>query len=363
MEMLKNNFAKECNSLQYRRLGKTGLKISAISMGSWQSFDNVTEKERFLATIDYAYNLGINFYDSANSYSFGEAEKLLGEALRKFPRSSYVIATKAYFPMGNRPNDYGLSRKHILEQVHASLTRLGLDYIDIFYCHRFDQETPLEETLRTIDDLVHQGKILYVGVSEWTAAQISAALNVADRYLLDRIVVNQPVYNMFNRYIEDEIIPFGLENGISQVVFSPLAQGILTGKYRVGQQAPIGSRASNLLSKQQNFHWRREDVINGNYRNGQLWPKSNSACAPTSSKPVNQLLNEDTLRKVESLEIIAKQLDISLSQMALAWVLRQPNIASTIVGASRPSQIEENVKAVDIKLSVETLRKIDEILK
>jgi aryl-alcohol dehydrogenase-like predicted oxidoreductase len=349
--------------LQYRKLGKTGLKVSAISMGSWQTFGNSAEKERALATIDRAYELGINFFDSANSYDFGEAERFLGEALRKYPRSSYVVTTKAYWPMGDRPNDYGLSRKHIIEQVHASLKRMGLDYIDIFYCHRFDSETPIEETLRTIDDLVRQGKILYVGVSEWTVSQMTDALGIANHYLLDRIVVNQPAYNLFNRYIEDEVIPFGEKSGISQVVFSPLAQGVLTGKYKIGQQIPLGSRASIHQSKKQTPHWVREDVVNGKYRNGQLWPKRNKASVPTSSEPIGQLLREEFLNKVKFLDDIAKELDISLSQMALAWVLRHSNIASAIIGASRPSQIEENIQAVDIKLSDEVLKKIDEILK
>lgn len=312
----------------YRKLGKTGLKVSEISLGSWLTYGNSTDKETALRTIDKAYELGINFFDTANVYARGEAESIVGEGLRRFPRESYVVATKAFWPMGDGPNDRGLSRKHVFEQAHASLKRLGLEYIDIFYCHRFDPETPVDETLRTIEDLVRQGKVLYVGVSEWTAAQIAEALHVADRYLLDRIVVNQPVYNMFNRYIEKEILPLSERNGISQVVFSPLAQGILTGKYKRGAQPPIGSRAVD--------------------------PKANMS--------IGNLLRDEILLKVEQLEHIASELGISLSQLALAWILRQPNIASALIGASKPDHVEENVKAVGIALSSETLQKIEDIL-
>lgn len=314
--------------MNYRKLGKTGLKVSEISLGSWLTYGNASEKEKAALTIDKAYELGINFFDTANVYATGEAEKIVGEALRKYPRESYVLATKVFFPMGQGPNDQGLSRKHVFEQVHASLKRLGLEYIDIYYCHRYDSETPVEETLRTIEDLVRQGKVLYVGVSEWTAAQIQEALQVADRYLLDRIVVNQPVYNMFNRYIEKEIIPLSERNGISQVVFSPLAQGVLTGKYKRGASLPEGSRATD----------------------------------PNSNMYMGSVLKEEVLAKVEQLERLGGKLDITLSQLALAWILRNQNIASALIGASKPEQIEENVKAVGIELPSEMLKTIEEIL-
>ena len=268
---------------------------------------------------------GINFFDTANVYERGEAEKVVGEALKAYPRDSYVLATKVFWPMGDGPNDRGLSRKHIMEQCHASLKRLGTDYVDIYYCHRYDPETPLEETLRAMDDLVTQGKVLYVGVSEWTATQMAQALAIADKYLLDRIIVNQPIYNMFNRYIEKEIIPFGEENGIGQVVFSPLAQGLLTGKYKSVDDIPSDSRAAALEN-------------------------------------VRKQITADKIEKVKQLSTVADEVGCTLSQLALAWILRQPNVASALIGASRPEQVEENVKAIDVTLSEEILQKIENIL-
>jgi voltage-dependent potassium channel beta subunit len=313
--------------MKYRNLGRTGLKVSEISLGSWLTYgksveDNVAEK-----TIHKAYELGINFFDSANVYEQGEGERVLAGALKEYPRESYVITTKAFWPMGDGPNDRGLSRKHVMEQVHASLKRMNLEYVDIFYCHRYDPETPVEETLRTIDDLIRQGKILYAGVSEWSAAQIEEAIATADKFLLDRIVVNQPVYNMFNRYIENEVIPVSEKYGIGQVVFSPLAQGVLTGKYKNGQ-VPDNSRASNQSIN--NF--------------------------------IKGMLNEDVFNKVEQLEAVAKEIDITLPELALAWILRQPNVSSALIGASKPSQIEQNVKAIDVVLPSEIQNRIETIL-
>jgi voltage-dependent potassium channel beta subunit len=314
-------------SMKYRRLGNSGLKVSEISLGSWLTYGKTVEDNTAEKTIHKAYELGINFFDSANVYERGEGERVMAGALKEYPRESYVITTKAFWPMGEGPNDRGLSRKHVIEQVNASLKRMNLDYVDIFYCHRYDQETPVEETLRAIDDLIRQGKILYAGVSEWSAAQIEEAVSVADKFLLDRIVVNQPVYNMLNRYIEKEVIPVSSKHGIGQVVFSPLAQGILTGKYK-GNTIPDDSRASN-------------DEIN-NFMKG--------------------MLNETTFTKVEQLDKIAKDLEITLPSLALAWILRQPNVASALIGASRPSQVEENVKAVEIELTSEVIEKIEGIL-
>ncbi|WP_066172716.1 aldo/keto reductase family protein [Bacillus marinisedimentorum] len=314
--------------MQYRKLGNTGLKVSEIALGSWLTFGNSVDKSQTRRIIDRAYGLGVNYFDTANVYESGEAEKAVGEALGKFPRSSYVLATKVFFPMGNEPNNKGLSRKHIFEQLHASLDRLQQDYVDIYYCHRFDPETPIEETLRTIDDMVRQGKVLYVGVSEWTAAQMTEALGVADQYLLDKIVVNQPQYNMFHRHIENEIIPLGERKGISQVVFSPLAQGVLTGKYKLGEDFPSGSRA-------------RDESAN---------------------MFMDELLTQQTLKKVENLKGIADQMDISLSQLAIAWILRNPNVASAIVGATKIHQIEENAGASGITLSENVIQEIEGIL-
>ncbi|MGG3310592.1 aldo/keto reductase family protein [Paenibacillus lautus] len=311
--------------MKYRRLGRTGLKVSEISLGSWLTYGGYVERENAVNAIKTAYDLGINFFDTANVYEKGAAEELVGETLKAYPRESYVLATKAFWPMGDGPNDRGLSRKHIMEQAHASLKRLGHDYVDIFYCHRHDQETPLDETLRAIDDLVRQGKVLYVGVSEWQASQIAEALTVADRYLLDRIVVNQPIYNMFERYIEKEIIPLSERSGIGQVVFSPLAQGLLTGKYTSASDIPEGSRAAKL-------EWMRKGIT------------------------------EEKIAKVRELEKIAAELEVSVGNLALAWILRQPNVSSALVGASRPEQVSENAKASGIELSEEVQTRIEEIL-
>lgn len=312
--------------MRYRRLGGSGLKVSEISLGSWLTYGGYVERENAINSIKTAYDLGINFFDTANVYERGAAEELVGQALKAYPRESYVLATKAFWPMGDGPNDRGLSRKHVTEQVNASLKRLGHDYVDIFYCHRHDPETPLQETLRAIDDLIRQGKVLYAGVSEWQASQIAEALGVADRYLLDRIVVNQPVYNMFNRYIEKEVIPLSERSGIGQVVFSPLAQGLLTGKYTSVSDIPQDSRAAKL-------EW---------VRNG---------------------ITEEKIAKVKQLEGIAKELNISVGNLAIAWILRQSNVASALVGASRPEQVTENAKASGIELSEDVLNRIEKILK
>ena len=314
--------------MQYRKLGNTGLKVSEISLGSWLTYGNAVEKDTAIKTMDHAYELGVNFFDTANVYNRGEAEKVVGEALRRHDRASYVLATKVYFPMSDRPNDSGLSRKHMMESAAASLKRLGLDYVDILYCHRFDPETPLEETLRAFDDLIRQGKILYAGISEWTAAQIEQAARVSDRFLLNHIVVNQPKYNMLHRDIEREVIPVSERNGIGQVVFSPLAQGLLTGKYSSVEDVPVDSRAAN--SRMNSF--------------------------------IKHDLTRDAVEKVGRLTAVADSLGIPLTRLALAWILRQPNVASALVGASRPEQIEENVKASGVELDRDTLDKIEEAL-
>ncbi|WP_083682180.1 aldo/keto reductase family protein [Paenibacillus sp. FSL A5-0031] len=312
-------------AIQYRNLGASGLKVSEISLGSWLTYGGYVERENAVKSIQTAYDLGINFFDTANVYAKGEAEKVVGETLRAYPRESYVLATKVYGKIGDGPNDRGLSRKHVIESANASLKRLGLEYVDVFYSHRFDQETPLEETLRAFEDLVRQGKVHYVGVSEWTAAQITEAFAIADKYLLDRIVVNQPIYNLFERYIEKEIIPLGIRKGFGQVVFSPLAQGLLTGKYSSNQHVPEESRAA----KQENFKNR---------------------------------ITEEKLAKVELLKEIASELELTVGQLSLAWILRQPNVSSALIGASRPDQVEENVKASGIELDHETLERIAAVI-
>ncbi|GEO24631.1 voltage-gated potassium channel [Alicyclobacillus acidoterrestris] len=314
--------------MKYRNLGVSGVKVSEVSLGSWLTYGTATERETAMACIDQAYELGINFFDTANAYNQGEAEKVVGEALRKYPRHSYVLATKVYFPMGEGPNDRGLSRKHIIEQCEASLQRLGLDYIDLYQCHRYDESTPLEETLWALDDLITQGKVLYAGVSEWSAAQIANAKAIEAKRNLRPLVSNQPIYNMLVRYIEKEVLPTCASFGIGQIVFSPLAQGILTGKYKPGQGVPEGTRAANRETN----HW------------------------------ISSYLRDDVLMSVQKLENIAQSIGASLSQLAIAWTLRQPGVSSAIIGASRVSQVEENVKAVDVVLSDDVLAEIEKIL-
>ncbi|MCY9692742.1 aldo/keto reductase family protein [Paenibacillus alginolyticus] len=315
--------------MKYRNVGRSGLKVSEISLGSWLTYGTAAEQKAADACIAKAFESGINFFDTANAYNRGEGEKAMGAALKPYERSSYVLSSKVYFPMGEGPNDRGLSRKHIFEQCDASLKRLGVEYIDLYFCHRYDIHTPLEETLRALDDLVAQGKIMYAAVSEWNGAQITEAAGIAERLRLRPLISNQPIYNMFERYIEREVLPVSAQKGLGQVVFSPLAQGILTGKYKLGQPIPTESRAAN-------------DSVNSF---------------------INSYLNDQVLQVVHDLEQVAQQLNISLAQLALAWVLRQPGVSSALIGATRPEQIEENVKAVDVELGPETLEQIEVILK
>ncbi|OLS38417.1 aldo/keto reductase family protein [Bacillus sp. MRMR6] len=314
--------------MKYRKLGNSGLRVSEIALGSWLTYGKAVNNETAHDCVHKAYELGINFFDTANAYEGGKAEEVLGEALKSYQRSSYVVATKLFFPMGDGPNDRGLSRKHIMEQCDASLKRLGLDYIDLYQCHRYDAEVPMEETLYALDDLVRQGKVLYTGVSEWSAAQIEKAAGIRKEHKLRPLISNQPIYNMLERYIEEDIMDTCTQNGMSQIVFSPLAQGVLTGKYKPNTEKPADSRAANDTT---NF------VINSYFRN-------------------------DVLESVQKLNNIAKELDVTLSQLALAWILSNPGISSAIIGASRPSQIEENVKAVDVVLTLDVIAAIDQIL-
>ncbi len=285
-------------------------------------------RDTAIACVHRAYELGVNFFDTANVYDRGAAETVLGQAIKEFPRDSYVLATKAFWPMGDGPNDRGLSRKHIIEQCNASLKRLGVDYVDLWQCHRYDPETPLDETLRAIDDLIRQGKVLYAGVSEWSAVQITNALHAADRMGVDRIVSNQPQYSMLERYIEPDIIPLCEREGVGQIVWSPLGQGMLTGKYTQGEAAPAGTRAAS----------------------------------DRTAKIIGRLMTEENFARVEKLRTIANRRDISLAQLALAWILRQSNVSSAIIGASRPEQIEENVKASGVVLTPGELDEITAIL-
>lgn len=314
--------------MNYRRVGASGLKVSEIGLGSWLTYGGYVDQQLSKKIIHYAYDQGINFFDTANIYGKGEAERVMGQALKDFPRSSYVLATKVYYPMEEGPNDRGLSRKHIIEQCEASLKRLGVDYIDLYQCHRYDHETPLEETLQALDDLVRQGKILYFGVSKWEADQIEQMMRICEEKHLHKPISNQPPYNLLDRTIEKSVIPVCEKEGIGQIVYSPLAQGVLTGKYRVNQSYPPESRAMN----------------------------------PTANRWMGRYMDQNSLKKAERLWQIAHERGITLPQLALAWNLRLDNIASCIIGASSPDQIDENIKAVSIQLDEEILEQIEEEL-
>lgn len=315
--------------MKYRNLGTSGLKVSEIALGSWLTYGKSVADDTAKKCIQTAYEAGINFFDTANVYENGEAEIVLGKALKEYDRSSLVVASKVYFPMGSGPNDRGLSRKHIFEQCDASLKRLGMDYLDLYQCHRYDPNVPLEETLWALDDLQRQGKILYAGVSEWPADKIQEAHKIAKERNFRPLVSNQPIYNMIERYIEKEVLPISIANGMGQVVFSPLSQGILTGKYKPGHTVPEDSRGAN--EKISNFLQK-------------------------------YLEDERLLETVQELETFAQHLDVTLPQLALAWILRQPGISSAIIGASKPEQVEVNIKAVEIELSDDIYDGINELL-
>ncbi len=316
--------------MEYRHLGRSGLRVSEICLGSWLTYGGATDDQVAISSIEKAYDLGINFFDTSNVYATGNAEVVVGKALSRYPRDSYVLATKVFFPMGDRPTDWGLSRKHIMEQCHHSLRRLGADYIDLYQCHRYDRETPLEETLRALDDLITQGKVLYIGFSEWSPAQIIEALEMQRRFNMDRFISSQPFYNILGRNIEREVMPLCWREGIGQIVYSPLAQGVLTGKYHPGEPPPSDSRAAD---PQQNMF-----MNHGKLDNAQL-------------------------EKVQKLVPIAQECGLTMPQLAIAWCLRREEVSSAIIGASRPSQVEENAAASGKKLTEESLKAIDEALK
>ena len=316
--------------MRYRRLGAAGVKVSEVSLGSWLTYGGHVADRAAEACIHRAYELGVNLFDTADVYRRGDAERVVGRALARYPRSSYVLATKVYFPVGDRPNDRGLSRKHIVESCHASLERLGTDHIDLYQCHRFDADAPLDETLRALDDLVSAGKVLYIGVSEWTAGQLDEARAVGDRLLLDPIVSNQPQYSLLWRRIEEDVIPVSERLGVGQIVWSPLAQGVLSGKYRPGEPTPRDTRAGHP--------------------------------DPQTSQFVRLFMREDILEAVQRLRPIADDLDLTMAQLAIAWVLRQPSVASAIVGASRPEQLDENCAASGVELPPDALLRIDQAL-
>ncbi|HET7152596.1 MAG TPA: aldo/keto reductase family protein [Candidatus Kapabacteria bacterium] len=314
--------------MQYRRLGRTGIVISEIGFGSWLTVSRSVDAEKTKALVAAAWDLGINFYDTADVYNTGGAEEMLGSALQAYPRSKFVLATKCFFPMSNDVNDRGLSRKHIFESVHASLKRLKTDYIDLYQCHRYDDATPLAETCHAMHDLVTQGKILYWGVSQWSAVQITEATGYCRVNGLHGPVSNQPIYNMINRSLEAEVMGVCDKRGLGIVVYSPLAQGILTGKYSGGAK-PAGSRAS--------------DEVSLNYMS-------------------QKYMTPEWLARVDALKPIAEKNGLSMAQLALAWCLRRREITCTIIGATKIEQLKDNAGASGKRLSAEDLAKIDEII-
>ncbi len=315
-------------SMEYRHLGRSGLKVSEIAYGNWITHGSQVEEDAARACVQAALDEGITTFDTADVYAGTRAEAVLGRVLEPVRRESVEICTKVFWPTGDRPNDRGLSRKHILESANASLRRLRTDYIDLYQAHRFDYETPVEETLRAFDDLVRQGKVLYVGVSEWRADQIAEALRIADRMGFDRIVSNQPQYNMLWRVIEPEVVPLCEKEGVGQIVFSPIAQGTLTGKYQPGAAPPEGSRATD--------------------REG--------------SGFISRWLRDDVLSRVQQLNQVASDAGLSMAQLAVAWTLQNPGVSAAIVGASRPDQVRHNAAASGVRLSDQVLHRIDDIL-
>lgn len=310
--------------MKYRQLGSSDLNVSEISLGSWLTYSGGVERARAEACVRRALEVGINFIDTANIYGRGASETFLGEALRGVPRDKYILATKLYFPMTTR--DSGLSASQIRIQLDASLKRLRTDHVDLYQCHRYDSNTPIEETMLALTEAVQQGKTRYIGFSEWTAPQIKDSLAVKGSV---RFVSSQPQYSMLWRTIEKDVLPLCAAEGIGQIVWSPLAQGVLTGKYKPGAPVPQDSRAAN---------------------------------SSMNSFMGASLLNDQVLTAVEDLRPIAQSLNLSLAQLALAWVLRQPNVASAIIGASRPSQIDDNIGAVGVTLSPEVLASVDKAL-
>jgi aryl-alcohol dehydrogenase-like predicted oxidoreductase len=315
--------------MEYRHLGRSGLRVSEIAYGNWITHGSQIEEEAATACVHAALDVGISTFDTADAYAAGRAEEILGRALSGVRRESVEIATKVYWPLGEGPNNSGLSRKHIRESIDNSLRRLGTDYVDLYQAHRYDYDTPLEETMRALDDLVRAGKVLYVGVSEWRAEQIADGLRIAADLRLDRIVASQPQYNMLWRVIEPEVVPLCEKEGIGQVCFSPIAQGVLTGKYRPGAPPPAGSRATDEAS---------------------------------GARFISRWMRDDVLTAVQGLLPLAAQAGLSPSQLALAWVLQNPNVSTAIAGGSRPEQVRDNAEAAGVRLEADLMRQIDDVL-
>jgi aryl-alcohol dehydrogenase-like predicted oxidoreductase len=315
--------------VEHRYLGRSGLKVSEITYGNWITHGSQVENDAAVACVRAALDAGITTFDTADGYANGAAETVLGEALKGERRASLEILTKVYWPTGPKgPNDSGLSRKHIMESIDGSLRRLQTDYVDLYQAHRYDVETPLEETMQAFADVVRSGKALYIGVSEWTAQQLRDGQALATE-LGFRLVANQPQYSMLWRVIESEVVPAAEELGISQVVFSPIAQGALTGKYRPGEAPPPGSRAT-------------DEKGGANF--------------------IQRWMDDDTLTRVQALTPIAAELGLTMAQLAVAWVLQNDNVAAAIIGASRPEQVADNVGASGVRLDADVLKRIDEAL-
>ncbi|MCW2849745.1 MAG: aldo/keto reductase [Marmoricola sp.] len=315
--------------MEFRYLGNSGLKISEITYGNWLTHGSQVENDVATQCVRAALDAGISTFDTADVYANTKAETVLGEALKGERRESLEIFTKVYWPTGPAgKNDSGLSRKHILESINGSLTRLQTDYVDLYQAHRFDTETPLEETMQAFADVVRQGKALYIGVSEWTADQLRAGHALAQD-LGVQLISSQPQYSMLWRVIEDEVVPASKELGVSQIVWSPIAQGVLSGKYQPGQAPPEGSRATDEKG---------------------------------GADMIKRFMDDDVLTRVQAIKPVADELDITMAQLAIAWVLQNDNVAAALVGASRPEQVGENVKAAGVKIPAELMAKIDDAL-
>ena len=310
--------------MRYRQLGSSDLQVSEIALGSWLTYGVGVDDTAARACVDKAFEVGINFIDTSNVYGRGAAETFLGDVLQSRERDSYVLATKLFFPMDDTGENQGLSRQQVFKQIDDSLRRLRTDYVDLYQCHRYDSQTPLEETMEALTEVVRQGKARYIGFSEWTAAQIQAALDLSPP--LEKFVSSQPQYSILWRVPEREVIPLCAANGISQIVFSPLAQGVLTGKYKPGEPPPPGTRMGS-----EQMGW-----------------------------AMDRFRSDQVLEAVQRLRPIADGLGITMAQLAIAWVLREPNVAAAIIGASRPEQVEDNAAASGIELDDETLDAIDE---
>ncbi|MGC9667234.1 aldo/keto reductase family protein [Planosporangium sp. 12N6] len=314
--------------MEFRHLGRSGMLISEISYGNWITHGSQVEEEQATACVRAALDLGITTFDTADVYAGTRAEEVLGRALKGQRRQSLELLTKVYWPTGTGPNDRGLSRKHIMESINGSLRRLQTDYVDLYQAHRYDYATPLEETMEAFADIVHSGKAHYIGVSEWKASQIREAHALA-RELKIQLVSSQPQYSMLWRVIEPEVVPTCEELGIGQIVWSPMAQGVLTGKYLPGQPPPAGSRATDEKS---------------------------------GAGFISSLLTDEVLTRVQQLKPLAEQAGLTMAQLAIAWVLQNPNVSSAIVGATRPEQLQDNVKAVGVKLDADLMKAIDSVL-